>query len=75
VQDIEEIETKENTSEDQASHSEEPSTQVSAHLFVLFIGDYVYSISDLFSKSHVEYIMHASQESHADTFSCSMHSS
>jgi hypothetical protein len=75
IQENEKIELEENPSKDQASHSEEPFTQVSAHLFVPFIGDDVYSISDLFSELHEKYIMHASQESHADTFSCAMYTS
>ena len=39
------------------------------------IEDDVYSISDLFSEIHVEYIWHSSQESHADTVACTMHAS
>jgi hypothetical protein len=75
MQKVDKIEPTENPLEDQASQFEEPSTQVSAHIFVPFIGDDVYSISDLFSESHVEDIMHASQEPHVDTFSCTMHAS
>jgi hypothetical protein len=70
----ENIELEENPLEDQVSHSEEPCTQVSAHICVPFIGDNVYSILDLFSELHAEDIMHASQESHAYTFARAMHS-
>jgi hypothetical protein len=66
---------EEKPSEDQASYSEESSTQVSAQICIPLIADDVYSISDLFSEFHVEYILHASQESHADTFPCAMHAS
>jgi len=75
MQKLDNIETVENTLEDQSSQFEEPYTQVSAQLFVPFIEDNVYSISDLFFEFHAEYIMHASQDSHADTFACSMHAS
>jgi hypothetical protein len=75
MQEIEKIDPEEKPSEDQASYSEESSTQVSAQIFVPLIADDVYSISDLFSEFHAEDIMHASQESHADTFACTMHAS
>jgi hypothetical protein len=65
MQEIEKIDPEEKPSEDQASYSEESSTQVSAQILVPLIADDVYSISDLFSEFHVEDIMHASQESHA----------
>jgi hypothetical protein len=75
MQKVDKIEPVENPLEDQSSQFEEPSTQVSAQLFVPFIEDDVYSISDLFSESHMEYIIHAYQEPHADTFSCTIHAS
>jgi hypothetical protein len=75
MQEIEKIDPEEKPSEDQASYSEESSTQVSAQILVPLIADDVYSISDLFSEFHMEYIMHASQESHAETFACAMHAS
>ena len=59
--------------EDQDYYYEESSTQVSAQIFVPLIADDVYSISDLFFEFHVEDIMHASQESHVETFTCTMH--
>jgi hypothetical protein len=62
MQEIEKIEPTENPSKDQASQFEETSIQVSAHPFVQ---DDVYSISDLFSESHVEDTMHASHMHHA----------
>jgi hypothetical protein len=75
MQEVEQIEPKENPSEDQASSYEESSTKVFAEICIPLIEDDIYSISDLFSEIHVEYIWHASQESHADTFSCTMHAS
>jgi hypothetical protein len=62
MQKVDKIEPVENPLEDQSSQFEEPSTQVSAQLFVPFIEDDVYSISDLFSESHTKYIIHAYQE-------------
>ena len=59
--------------EDKSSQFEEPSTQVSTKICIPLIEDDFYSISDLFSEIHMEYIWHASQESHADTFPCTMH--
>jgi hypothetical protein len=52
---------------------EESSTKVFAEICIPLIEDDVYSISDVFSKIHVEDIWYASQESHADTFACTMH--
>jgi hypothetical protein len=75
MQEIEKIDPEEKPSEDQASYSEESSTQVSAQICIPLIADDVYSISDLFFEFHVEYILHASQESHAETFPCAMHAS
>jgi hypothetical protein len=70
---VEQIEPEEKSSEDQTSYSEESSTQVSTEICIPLIEDDVYSISDLFSEIHVQDIWHASQESHVDTFSCTMH--
>jgi hypothetical protein len=75
MQEVEQIEPEEKSSEDQASYSEESSTQVFVEICIPLIEDDVYSISDLFSEIHVEYVLHASQDSHADTFSCAMHAS
>jgi hypothetical protein len=72
---VDKIELIENSSKYQASQYEDHYTQVYAHIFVPFIGDYVYSISNMFSKSYVEYIMHEYQEPHANTFSYAMHTS
>jgi hypothetical protein len=54
---------------------EESSTQVFAEICIPLIEEDVYSISYLFYEIHVEDIWHASQESHADTFACTMHAS
>jgi len=54
---------------------EDPSTQVSAQIFVPFIEDDVYSILDQFFESRTEYIIHAYQYPLEDTFSCSIHAS
>jgi hypothetical protein len=70
MQEIEKISPEEKPSEDQASYSEESSTQVYAQILVPLIAYDVYSISDLFSEFYTEYIMHASQESHASNFAC-----
>jgi hypothetical protein len=75
MQEVEMIETEEKSSEDQTSYSEESSTQVSTEICIPLIEDDVYSISDLFSEIHVEDIWHASQESYANTFGCTMHAS
>jgi hypothetical protein len=75
MQEVEQIEPEEKPSEDQASYYEESSTKVFVEICIPIIEDDVYSISDLFSEIHVEYIWHASQESHADTFACTMHAS
>ena len=75
MQEVKEIEPKENLSEHQAPYNEESSTQVFAQICIPLSEDDVYSISDLFSKIHLEYIWNASQESHADTFPCTMHAS
>jgi hypothetical protein len=75
MQGIGKIENVENPLEDKSSQFEEPSTKVFAEICIPIIEDDVYSISDLFFEIHVEYIWHASQESHADTFACTMHAS
>jgi hypothetical protein len=75
MQGIGKIYPEEKPLEDQASYYEESSTKVIAEICIPIIEDDVYSISDLFSEIHVEYIWHASQESHADTFPCAMHAS
>jgi hypothetical protein len=75
MQEVEHIEPEEKPSEDQASYYEESSTKIFEKNCIPLIEDDVYSISDLFSEIHVEYIWHASQESHEDTFSCTMHTS
>jgi hypothetical protein len=73
MQEVEQIEPEEKPSEDQTFYFEESSTQVFAQICIPLIEDDVYSISDLFSEFHVEYIWHPSQGSHADTFPCAMH--
>jgi hypothetical protein len=75
MQEVEQIETKEKPSEDQASYYEESSTKVFAQICIPLIEDDVYSISDLFYEIHVEYICNASHKSHADTFPCTMNAS
>jgi hypothetical protein len=75
MQGIGKIELEEKPSEDQASYYEESSTKVFAQICIPIIEYDVYFISDLFFEIHVEYIWHASQESHADTFPCTMHAS
>jgi hypothetical protein len=75
MQKVEKIENVENPLEDKSSEFEEPSTQVSAQICIPLIEDDVYSISDFFFEFHVEYIWHASQGSHEDTFPCTMHAS
>jgi hypothetical protein len=55
MQGIGKIEPEEKPSEDQASYYEESSTKVFAEICIPLIKD-VYSISDLFSEFHVEYI-------------------
>jgi hypothetical protein len=69
------IETEEKSSEDQAPYSEESSIKVFSEICIPIIEDDVYSILDFFFEIHVEDIWHASQESHADTFACTMHAS
>jgi hypothetical protein len=64
MQETDKIEPTKNPLEEKASQFEETSIHVSTHPFVQ---DDVYSISDLFSESHVEDIMHASQDPHAET--------
>ena len=56
MQEVEQIEREEKPSEDQASYYEESSTKVFAEICIPIIEDDVYSILDLFSKIHVEYI-------------------
>ena len=75
MQEVEQIEPEEKSSEDQASYYEESSRNVFAEICIPLIEDDVYSISYLFSEIHVKYIWHASQESYADTFPCAMHAS
>jgi hypothetical protein len=75
MQNVDKIENVENPLEDKSSQFEEPSTQVSAQICIPLIANDVYSISYLFFEFHVEDICHASQGSHADTFSCAMHAS
>jgi hypothetical protein len=69
MQEIEKIESEEKPSENQASYSEESSTQVSAQILVPLITNVVYSISDLFLnftqnilcmhlKSHMHKFLH-----------------
>jgi hypothetical protein len=55
MQEIEKIDPYEKPSENQASYSEESSTQVFAQICIPLIADDVYSILDLFSEFHVEY--------------------
>jgi hypothetical protein len=75
MQEVDQIESEEKPSEDQVSYYEESSTKVFAQICIPLIEDDVYSISYLFSEIHVEDIWHASQESHAETFACTMHAS
>ena len=75
MQNVDKIENVEKPLEDKSSQFEEPSTRVSTKKCIPLIEDDVYSISDMFSEIHVEDIWHASQESHADTFPCTMHAS
>jgi hypothetical protein len=75
MQEVEQIEPEEKSSEDQASYSEESSTQVSTEICIPLIEDDVYSISDLFSEIILEDIWNPYQESHVDTFACTMHAS
>ena len=69
------MELEDKPSEDQVSYYEESSTQYFVEICIPLIEDDVYSISDLFSEIQVEDIWHASQESHANTFACTMHAS
>ena len=75
MQEFEQIGLEEKLSEDQASYSEESSTQVSTEICIPLIEDDVYSILYLFSEIHVEYIWNASQDSNVDTFAYTMHAS
>jgi hypothetical protein len=76
MQGIGKIEPEEKPSEDQVSYYEDSSTKVFAQICIPLIEYDVYSISDFFSSEiHVEYIWNASQESHEDTFPCTMHAS
>jgi hypothetical protein len=59
MQEFEQIYLEEKPSEDQASYSEESSTQVSTKICIPLIEYDVYSISYLFYEIHVEYIWHA----------------
>jgi hypothetical protein len=75
MQNFDKIENVEKPLEDKSSMFEEPSIEVSTKICIPLIEDDVYSISDFFFEIHVEYIWHASQESHADTFARTMHAS
>jgi hypothetical protein len=75
MQNVDKIENVEKPLEDKSSQFEENSTKVSTKICIPLIEDNVYSISYLFSKIHLEYIWHAYQESHANTFPCKMHAS
>jgi hypothetical protein len=75
MQEVEQIEPEEKPSKDQASYYEESSANAFAEICIPLIEDDVYSISNLFYEIHVEDIWHASQESQADTFACTMHAS
>jgi hypothetical protein len=75
MQEVEQIEPEEKPSEDQASYYEESSTNVFAKICIPLIEDDVYSILYLFYEIHVENIWHASHESHANTFPCTIHAS
>jgi hypothetical protein len=75
MQNVDKIENVEKPLEDKSSQFEGPSTQVSTKNCIPLIEDDVYSISDLFFEIHVEYIWHASQQSHAYTLPCTMHAS
>jgi hypothetical protein len=75
MQEVEQIEPEEKPSKDQASYYEESSTKVFAQICIPLISNDVYSISYLFSESHVEDIWLTYQGSHADTFPCTMHAS
>jgi hypothetical protein len=75
MQEVEQIDPEEKPSEDQVSYYEDSSTKVFAEICIPLIEDDVYSISDFFYEIHVEYIWHASHESHADIFACTMHAS
>jgi hypothetical protein len=75
MHEVEQIETEEKPSEDQAYYYEESSKNVFAQISIPLIEDDVYSISDLFSKFHVEDIWHASHGLDAYTFPCAMHAS
>jgi hypothetical protein len=56
MQEVEQIEPEEKSSEDQASYYEESSTKKNSQMCIPLIEYDVYSISDLFSEIHVEYI-------------------
>jgi hypothetical protein len=75
MQEVQQIEPEEKSSEDQTFYYEESSTQVFAKNCIPLIEYDVYSFSYLLSEFHVEDIWHASQGSHAKTFSCAMHAS
>ena len=75
MQVIQKIDLKEKPSEDQASYYEESSTQVSSQILIPLIANDIYSILDLFSEFHMEYIMYEYQESHVENFACTMHAS
>jgi hypothetical protein len=75
MREVKQIELEEKPSKDQVSYYEECSTKVFVEICIPLIEDDVYSISDFFSEIHVEYIWHAYQESHANTFACTMHAS
>ena len=56
MKNVDKIENVEKPLEEKSSQFEELSTQVSAKICIPLIEDDVYSISDLFSEFHVEYI-------------------
>jgi hypothetical protein len=75
MHEIQKINPEEKPLEDLARYSEASSTQVSTKNCIPLIAGDVYSILELFSEFHVEYILHASHESHENTFPCAMHAS
>jgi hypothetical protein len=60
MQEVEQIEPEKKPSEDQASYTEESSTQMCTEICIPLIEDDVYSISYLFSEIHVQDVWHAS---------------
>jgi hypothetical protein len=60
MQNFDKIENVEKPMEDKSSQFEETSTQVFVEICIPLTEYDVYSISDLFSEIHVEYMCHAS---------------